>query len=213
MFFFHTVKLIGFKKVFTYEIKSFYPCFLQPFLVSKKTTCGFSSVQFSRSVVSDSLRPHEPQHARPPCPSPTPGVCSNWCPLSRWCHPTISSSCFNLCQHEGLFQGVRLFLLLQSFPAWRSFPRSQIFTSGGQRIGVSASASVLQMNIQDWFPLAWTGFIPLQSKDKKLSRVSSNNTVQKHQFFSPQFSLVQLSHPYMTTGETITLTRWTFVGN
>ena len=106
-----------------------------------------------------------------------------------------------------------LLLLLQSLPAWRSFPRSQIFTSGGQRIGVSASASVLQMNIQDWFPLAWTGFIPLQSKDKKLSRVSSNNTVQKHQFFSPQFSLVQLSHPYMTTGETITLTRWTFVGN
>ena len=135
----------------------------------------FSSVQFSRSVVSDSLRPHGLQHARPPCPSPTPRVHPNPSPSSQWWHPTISSSVvpFSSC--------------LQFFPASGSFPISQFFTSGGQRTGVSASASVHPMNIQDWFPLGWTGWISLQSKG--LSRVFSNTTVQKHQFFSTQLSL------------------------
>ena len=128
------------------------------------------SVQFSRSVVSTSLRPHGLQHPRLPCPSPTPWACSNPCPSSRWCHPTTSSSVvpFSPC--------------LQFFPASGSFPRSQFFTSGGQCIGVSASASVLPVNIQDWFPLGLTGLISLQSK--RLSRVLSNTTVQKHQFSS-----------------------------
>ena len=131
--------------------------------------------QFSCSVTSDSLRPHGPQHARPPCPSPTPGVHPNSCPLSQWCHPAISSSVipFSSC--------------LQSFPASGSFLMSQLFASGGQRIGVSASTSVLPMNTQDWSPLGWTGWISLQSKG--LSRVFSNTTVQKHQFFSAQLSL------------------------
>ena len=130
----------------------------------------FFPAQFSRSVRSNSLRPHGLQHPRLPCPSPTPRVGSNSCPSSRWCHPTISSSVvpFPSC--------------LQSFPASGSFPMSQLFTSGGQSIGVSASTSVLPMNIQDWFPLGWTGWISLQSKG--LSRVFSNTTVQKHQFFS-----------------------------
>jgi len=127
--------------------------------------------QFSRSAVSDSFRPHGLQHARPPCPSPTPGVYSNSYPLSRWCHPTILSS-------------IVPFSCLQSFPASGSFQMSQFFASGGQSIGVSASASVLPMNIQDWFPLGWTGWIFLQSKG--LSRVFSNTTVQKHQFFGTQ---------------------------
>ena len=135
----------------------------------------FSSVPFSRSVVSDSLRPHESQHARPPCPSPTPGDYPNSWPLSWWCHPTISSSVipFSSC--------------LQSFPTSGSFQMSQLFASGGQNIGVSASTSVLPMNTQDWFPLAWTGWISLKSKG--LSRVFSNTTVQKHQFFCAQLSL------------------------
>ena len=129
------------------------------------------SVQFSCSVVSDSLWPHEPQHARPPCPSPTPRVHPNPCPLSQWCHPTISSSVpFSSCP--------------QSFPASRSFPMSQLFASGGQSIGVSASISVILVNTQDWSPLRWTGLISLQSK--RLSRVFYNTTVQKHQFFSAQ---------------------------
>ena len=133
------------------------------------------SVQFSRSVVSNSLWPHEPQHTRPPCPSPTPGVQPNPCPLSRWYHPTISSSVvsFSSCS--------------QSFPASGSFQMSQLFTWGGQSIGVSASTSVLPMNTQDWSPLGWTSWISLQSKG--LSRVFSNTTVQKHQFFSTQLSL------------------------
>ena len=131
------------------------------------------SVQFSRSVVSDSLRPHWLQYASPPCPSPTPRVHSNSCLLSQWCHPTLSSSVFP-------------FSLIQSFPASGSFPKSQLFASGGQRIGVSALASVHPMNIQDWFPLGWTGWISLQSKG--LSRVFSNTTVQKHQFFGAQLS-------------------------
>jgi len=133
------------------------------------------SVQFSHSVVSDSLRPHESQHARPPCPSPTPGVYSNPRPLSRWCHPAILSSVipFSSCP--------------QPFPASGSFQMSQLFASSGQSIGVSASTSDLPMNIQNWSPLGWTGWISLQSKG--LSRVFSNTTVQKHQFFCAQLSL------------------------
>ena len=134
-----------------------------------------SLVQFTHSVVSDSLRPHESQHARPPCPSPTPGVHSNSCPSSQWCHPAISSSVvpFSSCP--------------QSLPASGSFPVSQLFTWGGQSVGVSASASVLPMNTQDWSPLEWTGWISLQSK--ALARVFSSTTVQKHQFFGAQLSL------------------------
>ena len=123
--------------------------------------------------MSDSLWPHGLQHTRPPCPSPTPGVSSNSCPSSRWCHPTISSSVVPFSSH------------LQSFPASGSFQMSQFFALGGQNIGVSAS--VLPMNIQDWSPLGWTGWIFLQSTG--LSRVFSNLTVQKHQFFSAQLSL------------------------
>ena len=128
--------------------------------------------QFSCSVVFDSLRPHEPQHVRPLCLSPTPRVYPNSCPLSWWCHPTISSSVvpFSSCS--------------QSFPASGSFQMSQLFASGGQSIGVSATTSVLPMNTQDWSPLGWTGWISLQSKG--LSRVFSKTTVQKHQFFSTQ---------------------------
>ena len=133
-----------------------------------------SSVQFSRSVVSNSLRPHEPQHARPPCPSPTP-VYPNSCPLSRWCHLTVSSSVFPFSSCP------------QSFPTSGSFPVSQLFASGGQNIGVSASTSVLPVNTRDWFPLGGTGWISLQSKG--LSRVFCNTTVQKRQFFGAQLSL------------------------
>ena len=132
-------------------------------------------VHFSQSVMSNSLWPHGLEHARPPCPSPTPGACSNSCPLSQWCHPTISSSIVPFSSR------------LQSFPASGSFVTSQFFVSGDQSIGVSASTSVLPMNIQDWFPLGWTGWVPLQSKG--LSRVFSNTTIQKHQFFSAQLSL------------------------
>ena len=131
--------------------------------------------QFRYSIMSGSLQPHEPQHTRPPCPSPTPRACSNSCPSSRWCHPTISSSVipFSFC--------------LQSFPAAESFQMSQFFTSGGQSIGISAS--VLPMNTQDWSPLGWTGWLSLQSKG--LSRVFSSTTVQKHQFFgAPAFLIV-----------------------
>ena len=139
-----------------------------------------SSVQFSHSVLSYSLWPHESQHARPPCPSPTPGVHSNSCPSSRWCHPAISSSVipFSSCP--------------QSLPASGSFPMSQLFAWDGQSIGVSASASVFPMNTQDWSPLGWTGWISLQSKG--LSRVFSNTTVQMHQFFSTRLSSQSNSH-------------------
>ena len=139
-----------------------------------------SSIQFSCSVVSDSMRRYEPQHARPPCPSPTAGVYPNPCPLSQWCHPTISSSVipFSSCP--------------QSFPASGSFQMSQLLASGGRSIGVSASTSVLPLNTQDWSPLGWTGWISLQSKG--LSRVFSNTTVQKHQFFGAQFSSQSNSH-------------------
>ena len=139
-----------------------------------------SYIQFSPSVMSDSLRPHELQHTRPPYPSPTPGVYSNSCPSSRWCHPAISSSVipFSSCP--------------RSLPESGSFPVSQLFASGGQSIGVWASKSALPMNIQDWFPLGWTDWISLQSKG--LSRVFSNTTVQKHQFFGAQLSSQSNSH-------------------
>ena len=135
----------------------------------------YFSVQFRRSVVSNSLWPQGLQHTRPPCPSPTPGTYPNSCPLNQWCHPTSSSSiiAFSSCP--------------QSFPASGSFQMSQLFVSGGQSIGVSASTSVLPLNTQDWSPLGWTGWISLQSKG--LSRVFSNTTVQRHQFFSAQLSL------------------------
>ena len=144
-------------------------------------------IQFSCSVMSDSLQPHGPQHARPPCPSPAPRVYSNSCPLSQWCHPAISSSLipFSSCP--------------QSFPAPGSFPRSQFFTSGGQSVVVSAS--VLPINSQDWFPLEWTGWISLQSKGPL--RVFSNTPVQKHQFFGIQLSLLlqpSPNHHYLSPG-------------
>ena len=146
--------------------------------------------------MSNSLRPHELQHTRPLCPSPTPGVHPNSSPLSRWCHPTMSSSVvpFSSC--------------LQCFPASQSFQMSQFFVSGDQHIGVAASTLVLPMNTQDWFPLWWTGWISLLSKglSSLLKHHSSKLSVLRH---SASF---QLSHPYMTTGKTIALTIWTFVG-
>ena len=140
----------------------------------------FSSVQFSRSVVSDSWGPHESQHARPPCPSPTPGVHSDSRPSSQWCHPAISSSV------------VPLSYCPQSLAASESFPVSQLFAWGGQSTGVSALASFLPKKSQGWSPLVWTGWISLQSKG--LSRVFSNTTVQKHQFFGAQPSSQSNSH-------------------
>ena len=141
----------------------------------------WTSVQFScRSVVFNSLRPHGLQHARLPCPSPTPRACSNSCPSSQWCHPTISSSVTPFSSH------------LQSFPASGSFLMSQFCASGGQSIGTLASASVLPVNIQGLFPLGLTGLISLQSKGH--SRVFSNTTVQKHPFFGTQLSLWSNSH-------------------
>ena len=135
---------------------------------------------FSCSVVSNSLRPHGLQHPRPPCPSPTPWACSNSRPLSRWCHPTVSSSVFPFSS------------CLQSFPASGSFQMSQFFTSSGQSIGVSALVSVLPTNTQDWSPLGWTSWISLQSKG--LSRVFYNTTIQKHQFFAAPLSSQSNSH-------------------
>ena len=154
----------------------------------------FSSVHFSRSFVPDSLRSYELQHARPPCPSPTPGVNPSSCPLIWWCRPTISSSVvpFSSC--------------FQSFPA----SETQLFASGGQSIGVSASTSVLPMNTQDWFPLGWTGWISLQSKELSrkglLQHHSSKASILQHS----AFFIVQLSHPYMTTGKTIALNKLDF---
>ena len=151
------------------------PDYLWPVLYDLHSS--LPDVQFSsvHSVVSDSLRPHGLQHARLPCPSPTPGACSSSCPLSRWCRPTIFSSVipFSSCP--------------QSLPPSGSYPMGQLFAWGGQSFGVSASTSVLPMTTQDWSPLEWTGCISLQSKG--LSRVFSNTTVQKHQFFSTQPSL------------------------
>ena len=160
--------------------------------------CTYPSVQFSCSVVSDSLGPHELQHSRPPCPSPTPGVYANSCPSRWWCHPTVSSSVvpFSACP--------------QSLPASGSFPMSQVFAWGGQSTGVSASTSVLPMNTQEWSPLGWTGWNSLQSKG--LSRVFSNTTVEKHQFFWLSF----LYSPTLTSihdhRKNHSPTRRTFVG-
>ena len=161
--------------------------------------CLYYGSQFSHSVLSNSLRPHGLQHARLACPSPTPGACSNSCPSSWWCHPIISSSVVSFCSH------------LQSFPASGSFQMSQFFASGGQNIGTSASASVLPMNIQDWFLLRLTGLISLavQGTLKSLLQHHSSKAsiLRRSAFF-----MVQLSHPYMTSGKTVTLTIQTFVG-
>ena len=155
------------------------------------------SVQFSRSVVSDSLWSHDLQHAGPPCPSPTPGVHPNSCPLSPWCHPAISSSVipFSSCP--------------KSLPASESFPMSQLFAWGGQSIGVSALASFLPENTQDWSPLEWTSFLAVQGTLKSLLQHHSSKAsiLQRSAFF-----IVHLSRPYLTTGKTIALSRWTFDG-
>ena len=152
---------------------------------------------FIHWVVSNSLQPHGLQHARLLCPSLSPQVCSNSCPLSQWCHPTISSSVIPFSSH------------LQPFPASGSFPMSQLLTSGGQSIGVSASTSVLPMNIQGWFPLGRTGWISSVQGTLKslLQHHSSKASILRHS----AFFMVQLSHPYMTTGKTIAWTEWTFV--
>ena len=170
--------------------------FLQPVIFSPQYLPVVLLLLFNLSVVSNSLRPYGLQHARLSCPSPSPGVCSNACPLSQWWHPTISSS-------VDLFSSY-----LQSFPASQSFPMSWLFTSGGQSIG--ALAPVLPMNILGWFPLGLTGLIPLLFKG--LSRVISSTLVRKHHFFwcSACFT-VQLSYLYMPTGKTIALTIQTFV--
>ena len=169
-----------FVKIVLLSVKHSIICSTTVVHIRNDSSLQFSSVQFSHSVVSDSLWPHESQHARPPCPSPTPRFHLNSCPLSQWCHPAISSPVvpFSCCP--------------QSLPASESFPISQLFAWGGQSTGVSASASFLPKNSQDWSPLGWTGWISLQSKG--LSRVFSNTTVQKHQFFSTQLSLQSNSH-------------------
>ena len=152
-----------------------------------------SSVQFPCSVMSNSLWPHGLQHTRLPCPSPTPGLYSNSCPSSWWCHPTISSS------------GVP-FSYLQSFPASGSFPVSQFFPSGSQSI----KTSVLPMSIQDWFPLGWTGWISLQSKG--LTNLLQHHNSKATSLWCSAFFMVQLSHPNIILDKTIALPRWTFVG-
>ena len=158
-----------------------------------------SSVQLSRSVVSNSLWPHKSQHGRPPCPSPTPRVYSNSCPSSQWCHPAISSSVspFSSCP--------------QSLPPSESFPMSQLFAWVGQSTGVSASASILPMNTQDWSPLGWTCWISLQSKGRSKSLLQHHSS-KASVFQCSAFFTVQISHPYMTNRKTIALTRQTFVG-
>ena len=164
-------------------------------MTKQKRNTDNSSVQFICSAVSDSLRPHGMQHTRLPCPSPTPGVYSKSRPLRRWCQSTVSTSV------------IPFSFRLQSFPASGSFQMSQFFASYGQSIGVSASASVLPMNIQDWFTLGWTFLNSLHSKG--LSGVFSNTIVQKVSIlWCSAFITVQFSHPYMTTGKTIALTRW-----
>ena len=154
------------------------------------------SVQFRRSVVSNSLWPYELQHSRPPCPSPTPRVHPNPCPLCWWCYPTISSSVipFSSCP--------------RSFLASGSFPMSQFSASGGQSIGVSASTSVPPMNTQDWFPLGCTGWI--SAVQGILKSLLQHHSSKASILWCSAFFTVQLSHPYMTTGKTIALTRWTF---
>ena len=160
--------------------------------------CITSAVQFSHSVVSDSLRPHESQHARPPCPSPTPGVHSDSRPSSQWCHPAISSSVVPFSSYP------------QSLPASESFPMSQLFPWGGQSTGASALASFLPKKFLGWSPSKWTGWISLQPKGTLKSLLQHHSSkasiVQRSAFF-----MVQLSHPYMTTGKTIALTRRTLV--
>ena len=169
----HLLSSLSFYWLNTWIFLPAYPIFMD---MSESLKQAFvNSVQFSHSVVSNSLPPHGLQHNRLPCPSPTPRVYSNSCPLSQWCHSTILSSVVPFSSR------------LQSFRASGSFQMSQFFPSGGQSIGVSVSASVLQMNIQDWFPLGWTSWISLQSKE--LSRIFSSIIVQKHQFFSTQLSL------------------------
>ena len=152
----------------------------------------FCSVQFSHSVMFDSLQPHGLQHTKPPCPLVTQGAYSDSCPLSRWWHPTISS--FVIPISSGL----------QSFPASGSFPMNQFFTSGGQSIGISATASILPVNIQGWFPLGWTGLRVQGTLNSLLQHHSSKASILRHS----AFWFVQISHPYMTTGKNIALTRW-----
>ena len=156
-------------------------------MVLRERLSEFQSVQFSHSIMHDSLQPHGLQHARPPCPSPTPGVYSNSCPLSQWYYPTISSSVVHFSSH------------LQSFTASGSSQISQLFTSGGQSIEVSASASVLPINIQDWFPLGWSSWISLQSKGT-LKSVLQHHSSKASILWHSAFFIVQLSHPYVTTG-------------
>ena len=153
---------------------------------------------FSHSVISKTLWPYGLQNTRLPCPSPSPGACSNSRPLSQWCHPTISPS-------------VIPFSCLQSFPESGSFPMSQPFASGSQNIGASASAPIFPMDIQGWFPLGWTGLISLQSKGT-LKSLLQHHSLKASVVQCLAFFMVQLSHPYMTTGKTIALTIWTFVG-
>ena len=169
--------VLSFKSAFSLSSFSFMK---RLFSSSSLSAIKLSSVQFSHSVVSDSLRPHESQHARPPCPSPTPRVHSDSRPSSPWCHPAISSSVvpFSSCP--------------QSLPASESFPMSQLFTWGGQSPGISAFASFLPKKSQDWSPSEWTGWISLQSKE--LSRAFSNTTVLKHEFFGTQLSSQSNSH-------------------
>ena len=164
----------------------------------------FSSIQFSRSVVSDSLQSQESQHTRPPCPSPIPIVYPNSCASSQWCHPAISSSVvpFSSCS--------------QSLPASESFPMSQIFAWGGQSTGVSASASVLPVNTQDWSPSEWTrrsvGLLDLLAIQGTFTSLLQHHSSKASILRFSAFFIVQLSQPYSTTGKTIALTRWTFVG-
>ena len=157
------------------------------------------SVKFSWSVVSDSLWPSESKHTRPPCPSPTPGFYQNSCTSSQWCHPTISCSVIPFSSH------------LQSFPASGSFLVSQLFAWGGQSIGVSASTSVLPVNTQDWSPLGWIAGISLQSKGLCFKSLLQHHSLKASILQHSAFFIVQLSHPYMTAGKAIDLTRWTFV--
>ena len=161
---------------------------------SRSVLSQFSSVAQS----CPTLRPHGLQHVRLPCPSPTPGVYLNSCPLSQWCHPTISPSV------------TPFFSRLQSFPASGSFQMSQLFVSGGQSIGVSASASVLPVNIQDWFPLGWTGWISVAVQGALKSLLQHHSSKPSNLWHSA-FFMVQLSHLYMNIGKTIALTIWTFV--